>query len=59
MFFRRKPLTLASLDERLSVVELALQIRREEQTQPKAGTPLELALAKLGRAIRRDAHNAQ
>jgi hypothetical protein len=54
MFFRRKSLSLQSLDERLSVVELALQIRREEAAPPTIGKPLELALASLGRAIRQD-----
>jgi len=54
MFFRRKSLSLQSLDERLSVVELALQIRKEEAAQPKVDGPLEHALASLGRAIRQD-----
>lgn len=56
MFFRRKPLSLASLDERLSVVEMALEIRRSE-TPPKPvaqSGPLDAALAKLQRAIRND-----
>jgi hypothetical protein len=54
MFFRRKPVTLANLDQRLSVVELALELRREEQPMTDIG-PLESALAKLQRAITRDA----
>lgn len=56
MFFRRKSVTLASLDERLSLVELALQIRREE-TPPKAeiaSHSLNAALARLQMAIARN-----
>lgn len=56
MFFRRKPVTLASLDARLSVVELALEISREKScvAPVKHGGPLEAALARLQRAIHRD-----
>lgn len=54
MFFRRKPVTLASLDARLSVVELALEIRREETPIATLASPLEAALAKLQRAITGD-----
>jgi hypothetical protein len=56
MFFRRKSVTLASLDERLSVVEIALQIRSEEAPLGLVSRPstLEQALANLHRAITRD-----
>lgn len=50
MFFRRKPLTLESLDQRLSVVELALEIRRQPNALTRS-SPLETALANLRRAI--------
>ena len=58
MFFRRKSVTLASLDERLSVVEIALQIHREDTSLNKinrARGPLEGALARLQQSIVRDA----
>jgi hypothetical protein len=54
MFFRRKVVTLASLDERLSLVEIALQIRREEPPPPSSGR-LQIALARLQSAMLRDA----
>ncbi len=55
MFFRRKPVTLASLDERLSAVEIALQLREEPPLSRPSG-PLDAALAKLQTAILRDAN---
>lgn len=58
MFFRRKPVTLASLDERLSVVETALQIRREEASEVPT-SPLEAALARLQRAIASESRQAR
>ena len=54
MFFRRKSVTLASLDERLSLVEIVLQIRREEMPPP-GSKPLHIALARLQLAITKDA----
>lgn len=59
MFFRRKPLTLESLDARLSAVELALEIRRDTllvQTplRDSLGGSLHAALGRLGAAIARD-----
>jgi hypothetical protein len=57
MFFRRTPVTLANLDARLSVVELALQIEREAKPVSHGG-PLEAALAKLQSAITNEAHRA-
>lgn len=54
MFFRRKPVTLASLNDRLSVVEVALDLHRGDQPMMRTG-PLETALAKLQFAIIRDA----
>ena len=58
MFFRRKSVTLASLDERLSVVEIALQICKEDTAPSLVRRPsgaLETALARLQRAMTRDA----
>jgi hypothetical protein len=55
MFFRRKPLTLASLDERLSRVELLLELRKEATAEAPLPGPLGAALASLQSAITREA----
>ncbi len=56
MFFRRKPLTLESIDERLSVVEIALGITRTDAPHqtPELNNGLRAALASYGKALRRD-----
>jgi len=56
MFFRRKSLTLEGIDERLSVVEIALGITRTDMPRepPELSNGLRAALASYRKALRRD-----
>jgi hypothetical protein len=56
MFFRRKPPTLASLDERITIIEVALGIRRDgspPRPAPVSGR-LDAALIKLQQSVHQD-----